>query len=110
MGRLCVIGTDGTVLLRLDAESWKTYTGDALWIKTGGLWGLMELCEPSIGQWRISPRFTRVYQYRDDSEEPVKATFEDGTEAYIDSNGNPYGPRHYTEDWLQGAAEWGMAQ
>ena len=99
-GRLCAIGTDGTVLLRMDAEDQKTdmCDGSALWIKTGGLWGLMELREPLTGQWRISPRFTYVFQYSADPEEPVYATFEDGGEAEIDAKGNPYGPPIYTVD------------
>ena len=98
-GNLCAIGRDGTVLLRVEAEDQKTDMGDgsALWIKTGGLWGLIELREPLTGQWRISPRFTWVFQYRYNSRVPVYATFEDGGQAYIDSNGNPYGPSRYTE-------------
>ena len=99
-GRLCVIGTDGAVLLRIEAEDQKTDMGDGstLWIKTGGLWGLMELRGSLTGQWRISPCFISVYQYTADPEEPVYATFEDGGKAYIDPNGNPYGPYRYTKN------------
>ena len=99
-GRLCAIETDGTVLLRMDAEDQETDMGDgsAIWIKTGGLWGLMELREPLTGQWRISPRFRWVYKYSANKEEPVYATFEDGGKAYIDAKGNPYGPLIYTVD------------
>ena len=98
-GDLCAIGTDGTDMLRVKAEDQKTDMGDgsALWIKTGGLWGLMELRGPLAGQWRISPCFTWVFQYRYNSGVPVYATFEDGGQAYIDSNGDPYGPSRYTE-------------
>ena len=52
---------------------------------------------PLIGQWRISLRFRWIYHYFVDPKELVLATFEDGGEAYIDAEGNPYGPLRYTD-------------
>ena len=101
MGRLCVIEADGTVCLRLDAEDWNSFLGDgsALWVETGGLWGLVELggSSSSPGSWRISPRFTMVDDFGIDVEGVVYVTFEDGCTAEIDAEGNPYAPLRYYE-------------
>ena len=90
-GRLCVIAADGAVLLRVDAEEWNNPVsgGGALWIRAGGLWGLMEIEGPSCGEWRIAPRFLWVY---DHDPEAVEAKFEDGGIAYINDEGDPCGP------------------
>ena len=52
-GSFCLVdGTDGEVLLRVDADSWRAFpSGDAyaLWLRTDNLWGWMDLSERECG-------------------------------------------------------------
>ena len=103
-GRFCLVdGTDGEVLLRVDADSWRAFpSGDAyaLWLRTDGLWGWMDYLSENAGQWIVDPCAVEVDHTL--SGNGAWALLPDENTVYFNGTGKIVGPGHeyYIEgDW-----------
>lgn len=84
----------GEACCRCPIENWfftadGNVEGGTLWIKTNGLWGIMDLSAENAGQWIIEPQYLDV---DGNHARGWHVNLSDGTGAYIDSRGNITGP------------------